>query len=196
MQVPQTRYSYDRSRPGTRDPRCPHCYRPTNTLLLDPTTAPVQGPPTLPTLPSSCRRSACTTGHHTALHGTSWPVGNALVCRPSGNGFDSLHGRRTVFIILLLLVVCLLLLLFCFVCCFSPFFRSAKATNYYCLCGAALGTLRTDTRAVWVVPVIVYAAGITGGAHPAMSTFGQRWPNAQWHGSTPLTHNDSRRDQN
>ena len=40
--------------------------------------------------------------------------------------------------------------------------------------------------------MIVYAAGITGGAHPAMSTFGQRWPNAQWHGSTPLTHNDSR----
>ena len=93
---------------------------------VTPTTAPVQGPPTLPTLPSSCRRSACTTGHHTALHGTSWPVGNALVCRPSGNGFDSLHGRRTVFIILLLLVVCLLLLLFCvFFVLFVVFLRSS-----------------------------------------------------------------------
>ena len=83
---------------------------------VTPTTAPVQGP-TLPTLPSSCPRSACTTRHHMTLHGTSWPVGNALDCRPSGKGFDSLHGRMTVFlfiILLLLVLVCLLLmLLFC-----------------------------------------------------------------------------------
>ena len=135
--VPQTRYSYDRSRPGTWDPRCPRCHRP------------ALGP----------RAPPGTTRHFTGRRG---PLETRSTVDPVAMGSTpcTAEGLFLLFCCCWWFVCCCCCCC-CFACCcffvlfcgcFSPFFRSAKATSYCCLCGAALGSELTLVQSGWPCP--------------------------------------------